>query len=202
MKFVYSMEDVSKLVSSGDIKYAVNEVFKNICENAAGISSLYGFNMERYGTIAVLDDAIELKNALEIRTIGKYHDLNIHSVVKGVFEENEVYCITFANKEHLVECIFEEELFEQCDEENKDIISSKIKRVRKAPSDVKVCCTTKVDLTEKKEMSKTEMQHKLIEKYEEKLRKVKIAYSDSWKGEKHIKFAEEELEAVKNGREW
>lgn len=124
-------------------------------------------------------------------------------VVKGVFKANKVYYITFANEEHLVECIFEEELFNQCGEDNKYIISSNINRVIKVPSDVMVCFdSTEVDLTEKKELSKTERQHKLIEKYEERLRKVKIAYSDSWKGEMYIKSAEEDLEAVKNGREW
>jgi len=45
-------------------------------------------------------------------------------------------------------------------------------------------------------------QEELIEYYEKMLEKVKAAYSGSFRGEGYIKYAEDNLEAVKNGREW
>lgn len=42
----------------------------------------------------------------------------------------------------------------------------------------------------------------LINYYEKKLEKVKDAYSNDCRKEDYIKFAEKELEEVKNGRTW
>lgn len=42
----------------------------------------------------------------------------------------------------------------------------------------------------------------LIAHYEQMLEKVKAAYGNDWRKEAYIKQAEEDLEAVKNGREW
>ena len=43
---------------------------------------------------------------------------------------------------------------------------------------------------------------KLIEWYEKQLAKVKKEYSGDCRKEAYIKYAEDELEAVKNGRNW
>lgn len=45
-------------------------------------------------------------------------------------------------------------------------------------------------------------QEQLVKYYEAKLEKVKGAYSNDCRKESYIKFAEKELEAVKNGRNW
>ncbi|MER2008818.1 MAG: hypothetical protein ABS939_15310 [Psychrobacillus sp.] len=42
----------------------------------------------------------------------------------------------------------------------------------------------------------------LIKYYEKQLEKVVSSYKDSHKGEEYIGYAEEQLEAVKNGRQW
>lgn len=45
-------------------------------------------------------------------------------------------------------------------------------------------------------------QEELIEYYEKMLEKVKAAYSGDCRKGEYIKYAEDNLEAVKNGREW
>lgn len=45
-------------------------------------------------------------------------------------------------------------------------------------------------------------QEKLILYYTERLEKIKALYSGDWRKEDYIKFAEKELEEVKNGRNW
>ena len=42
----------------------------------------------------------------------------------------------------------------------------------------------------------------LISYYEKQLEKVISSYKDSHKGEDYIKYAEEQLKEVKNGRNW
>lgn len=203
MKFVYSMEDVKRLEVSEDIKYSVFNIFENICENVAGKDKLDTFNMDKFGAIVVLDEVTELESILKDTVVGKYDNLEVYSVNKALLQNSEVYCITLTNKDYVVDCVFGENVFNQCSEENKGIISSNIKRIyTDKKSNISLCFSTTVDLTDKNVLSKEERQQQLIAKYEEKLRKVKLAHSDSWKGEGYIKFAEQELEAVKNGREW
>ena len=45
-------------------------------------------------------------------------------------------------------------------------------------------------------------QEELIGHYEEMLKKVMETYQNDWRMEAYIKSAEEDLEAVKNGRQW
>jgi hypothetical protein len=45
-------------------------------------------------------------------------------------------------------------------------------------------------------------QEQLIAYYEKQLEKVISSYKDSHKGEDYIQYAKEQLEAVKNGRQW
>ena len=45
-------------------------------------------------------------------------------------------------------------------------------------------------------------QEKLIKFYEDRLAKVKKMYSGDFRKNEYIEFAEKELEAVKNGRQW
>lgn len=42
----------------------------------------------------------------------------------------------------------------------------------------------------------------LIKHYEENLAKVKKQFQGDWRFKEYIEFAESELKAVKNGREW
>lgn len=58
----------------------------------------------------------------------------------------------------------------------------------------------KYEPQEKNVNSYKEIQKKRIKFYEERLEKVKAAWSDNWKGESYISFAEKELEEVKLGR--
>lgn len=45
-------------------------------------------------------------------------------------------------------------------------------------------------------------QEKLIKFYEDRLAKVKAMYNGDSRKNEYIEFAEKELEAVKNGRQW
>ena len=45
-------------------------------------------------------------------------------------------------------------------------------------------------------------QEKLIEYYTKMLEKVKATYANDWRKDEYIKFAEKNLEEVKNGRTW
>lgn len=42
----------------------------------------------------------------------------------------------------------------------------------------------------------------LIKYYENNLKKVKKTYEKDWRFESYIKYAEKQLEEVKNGRKW
>ena len=48
----------------------------------------------------------------------------------------------------------------------------------------------------------TKTHEELIAYYEDRLEKVKAFHGKDFKGERYIEFAENELEEVKNGREW
>ena len=47
-----------------------------------------------------------------------------------------------------------------------------------------------------------ESKSELVKWYTERLEKVEASWGNSFKGESYIEFAKNELEEVKNGREW